>query len=125
MAENLQLRLSAVTIDCHDVTVVAGFWSALLRLPLREPMPGWRRIGPVPGGPLLTFQPVEQRSTAPSAVHLDLLTAAGDAAAARVVELGGRLLQEHRYDEGTVRVVADPEGHAFCLVEYREGAGPA
>lgn len=43
----------------------------------------------------------------------------------RVAELGGAPIEEHRYEEGTVRVVADPEGHVFCLVEYEEGAGPA
>jgi predicted enzyme related to lactoylglutathione lyase len=123
--DDLHLRLSAVTMDCQDVARAAGFWSALLRLPVREPLPGWRRLGPVPGGPLLTFQPVDRSVPAPAGVHVDLTTVAGEAAAARVVELGGRLLQEHRYEAGTVRVVADPEGHVFCLVEYRAGFCPS
>ena len=56
----LGLRLTAVTLDCADVALVAQFWSALLGLPLREPLPGWQRLGPVAGGPLLTFQPVDR-----------------------------------------------------------------
>ncbi len=125
MTVDLELRLAAVTIDCQDVERVAGFWSALLGLPLRDSLPGWRRLGPVPGGPLLTFQPVDRSTSAPAAMHVDLMTADGEAAAARVVELGGRLLQEHRYEAGTVRVVADPEGHPFCVVEYRDGFSPS
>ncbi len=121
----LDLQLVAVTLDCEDVERVAAFWSELLGLPLRESLPGWRRLGPVPGGPSLTFQPVGARSSTGSAAHIDFTTAAGATAVARVLELGGELLDEHRYHAGVVRVVADPEGHPFCLVEYRKGHRPA
>jgi predicted enzyme related to lactoylglutathione lyase len=115
----------AVTLDCDDVDRVAEFWSALLGLPLRKPLPGWQRLGPVAGGPMLTFQPIGRTPASRPAVHVDLATLDGRRAAARVVELGGTFLEEHRYDEGVVRVVADPEGHVFCLAEYAEGSGPA
>lgn len=125
MPADLGLRLLAVTLDCDDVDRVAAFWSALLGLPLRASLPGWQRLGPVPGGPLMTFQPVGRSPVARPAAHVDLGTSDGEAAVARVVELGGTFVEEHRYAEGVVRVVADPEGHVFCLVEYEEGSGPA
>ena len=125
MDPDLGLRLTAVTLDCDDVERVAEFWSALFGLPLRESLPGWQRLGPVPGGPSLTFQPVGRTPRDPTPVHVDLTTIDGPSAVARVVELGGAFLEEHRYDEGVVRVVADPEGHRFCLVQYAEGSGPA
>ena len=125
MPPSFELRLLAVTLDCLDVDRVAGFWSALLGMPLREPLPGWRRLGPLAGGPMLTFQPVPQGTPGRTGVHIDLATSDGEAAVARVAELGGAPVEEHRYEEGTVRVVADPEGHLFCLVEYEEGAAPA
>jgi predicted enzyme related to lactoylglutathione lyase len=103
---------------------VAQFWSALLGLPLREPLPGWRRLGPVAGGPLLTFQPVDQTAGSRGGMHVDLTAVDGRAAVARVLELGGTLVEEHRYSEGVVRIVADPEGHVFCLVQYAEGFTP-
>ena len=54
-----------------------------------------------------------------SPVHLDFLTDDLNAAIATVVRLGGRELgARHENDEGTVVVMADPEGHEFCLVEY-------
>lgn len=125
MPSDLGLRLTAVTLDCDDVGRVAGFWSALLGLPLREPLSGWQRLGPVAGGPLLTFQPVGRARGSQSAVHVDLTTTAdGPGAVARVLELGSAFIEEHHYDEGVVRVVADPEGHAFCLVQYAEGSSP-
>jgi predicted enzyme related to lactoylglutathione lyase len=36
-----------------------------------------------------------------------------------VIDLGGRFTGErHDYDEGVVVVMADPEDHEFCLVQY-------
>jgi predicted enzyme related to lactoylglutathione lyase len=41
-----------------------------------------------------------------------------DAAARRVVELGGRDTgQRHEYPEGVVVVLTDPEGNEFCVVQ--------
>jgi predicted enzyme related to lactoylglutathione lyase len=125
MSSDLGLRLTAVTLACDDVGPVADFWSSLLGLPLRAPLPGWQRLGPVDGGPLLTFQPVRRTAAGRPTVHIDLSTSDGSGAVARVVQLGGTFVEEHHYDEGVVRVVADPEGHLFCLVQYADGVSPA
>jgi hypothetical protein len=111
-------HLHEITLDCCDVGLVAGFWSTLLESPLREPLPGWRRLGPLnPGGPVVNFQPVAEAKLGKTRLHLDLLTDDLDAAVRRVTELGGRDLgQRHDYEEGSVVVVADPEGTEFCLV---------
>lgn len=108
-----------VTIDCGNVGVVAEFWRQLLGLdPLEDPLPGWARAAPtVPGGPALTFQPVPEPKVGKTRVHLDLRTADLAAALARIRALGGDWTGEvHVYDEGTVAVMADPEGTEFCLL---------
>jgi predicted enzyme related to lactoylglutathione lyase len=108
-----------VTIDCREVGVVAEFWRHLLGLaPLEDPLPGWMRAAStVPGGPALTFQPVPEPKVAKTRVHLDLRTDDLPAAAARIRALGGDWTGEvHVYDEGTVAVMADPEGTEFCLL---------
>ncbi len=125
MASELGLQLLAVTVNCTDVERVAGFWSALLGLPPREPLPDRRRLGPLETGLVLTFQPVPRTPPGPTGVHVDLGTADGEGAVARVVALGGVLVEQHQHVEGVVRAVADPEGHLFCLVQYEDGASPA
>ena len=108
-----------VTIDCADVGAVAEFWRELLGLVrLEDPLPGWRRAASsVPGGPALTFQPVPEPKVGKTRVHLDLRTGDLAAALARVRALGGDWTGEvHVYDEGTVAVMADPEGTEFCLL---------
>jgi predicted enzyme related to lactoylglutathione lyase len=108
-----------VTIDCVNVGLVADFWRRLLGLTmLEEPLPGWARTAPaVPGGPVLTFQPVPEPKTGKTRVHLDLRTSDLPSAVDKIRALGGVLTGEvHVYDEGTVAVMADPEGTEFCIV---------
>jgi predicted enzyme related to lactoylglutathione lyase len=112
--------LHEITVDCVDVEAVARFWSTVLRAELREPLPGWRRLGPMTdGGPVLNFQPVPERKQGKNRVHLDVRTDDIEDAVATVTRLGGRDTGErHDYDEGVVLVMADPEGNEFCLVQY-------
>ena len=122
------IRLAEITIDCQDAARVADFWSALLEAPLRVPLPGWFRLGPLSeGGPVLNFQPVSEPKLGKARLHLDLMTDDLTGAMARVASLGGHSLDErHEYDEGVVVVMADPEGHEFCLVEHADGSpGPS
>ncbi len=83
-------------------------------------MPGWLRLGPsTEARPLLNFQPVPEPKQEKSRVHLDLLTDDLDAAIVRIMALSGSSAGErHEYDEGTVVVMADPEGTEFCVVAY-------
>ena len=58
-------------------------------------------------------------------IHLDLWCDDLDAAVRRVGELGGRAPRGYESipGRGTIAVVADPEGHEFCLISA-EGSTP-
>ncbi len=113
---------SGVTIDCLDPERVARFWGALLD----------RRPGPSPAGwvylgergdpqPRLVFQPVPEAAAGKVRIHLDITVDDIDAAVRTVLRLGGSATGErHDYDEGVVVVMADPEGHEFCMVRYAD-----
>ena len=115
--------LHEITIDCLDVQLVADFWSTLMNAELREPLPGWKRFGPLTdGGPFVNFQPVPEAKNGKTRIHLDLLTDDMSEAIRTVPRLGGHERGErHVYDEGTVVAMADPEDHEFCLVQYPAG----
>jgi predicted enzyme related to lactoylglutathione lyase len=69
--------------------------------------------------PRLVFQPVPEPKAGKVRVHLDVTVDAVGEAVKLVTSLGGRATGErHDYDEGVVVVMADPEGHEFCLVQY-------
>jgi predicted enzyme related to lactoylglutathione lyase len=111
---------SSVTIDCLDPQRVARFWSALLD---RDPGPsqdGWVYLGERGDPqPRLVFQPVPEPQTGKVRIHLDIAVDDIDEAIEGVIDLGGHYTHErYDYDEGVVVVMADPEGHQFCLVHY-------
>lgn len=120
-----EARWVGVTVDCLDVERVAGFWSTLLDRPAGPSRPGWVYLGhPGDALPRLVFQPVTEPNQGKVRLHLDVAVDDIDSGMARVVELGGRFTGErHDYAEGVVVVMADPEGHEFCLVQY--GQRPA
>jgi predicted enzyme related to lactoylglutathione lyase len=108
-----------VTIDCHDPERLSTFWGDLLgveRMP--TPLPGWVRLcSTVPNGPVINFQPVREPKVGKSRVHLDLFTSNLESTTTWIEDHGGRFTDEvHIYEEGTVAVMADPEGTEFCVV---------
>jgi predicted enzyme related to lactoylglutathione lyase len=111
--------VSGITVDCVDPHRVADFWAALLDLADEEPLPGWRQLAATGRCPRLNFQPVTEPSAGTTRLHLDVPVDDVDDGVRRVVALGGSDTGErHDYPEGVVVVVADPEGHPFCLVQY-------
>lgn len=111
---------SGVTIDCVDVESVSRFWGALLDREPGSTHGDWVYLGKRGDAlPRLVFQPVKEPKQGKVRIHLDLAVDDVEDAIHRVATLGGRFTGErHDYDEGIVVVMADPEGHEFCLVQY-------
>jgi predicted enzyme related to lactoylglutathione lyase len=69
--------------------------------------------------PRLVFQPVPESKRGKVRIHLDVAVDDIDETIDIVTSLGGRFTGErHDYEEGVVVVMADPEDHEFCLVQY-------
>ncbi|MFC7490057.1 MULTISPECIES: VOC family protein [unclassified Knoellia] len=114
-------RWSGVTVDCVDVELVATFWSALLCLERGPSQDGWVYLGRRDdAGPRLVFQPVDEPKRGKVRLHLDVEVDDIDEAMTEVARLGGSTTGErHDYPgAGVVVVMADPEGHEFCLTQY-------
>jgi predicted enzyme related to lactoylglutathione lyase len=111
---------SGVTIDCVGVERVARFWSALLEREQGPSEEGWIYLGDRDDAqPRLVFQPVSEPKQGKVRIHLDVTVEDIAEATRFVLALGGRDTGErHEYEEGVVVVMADPEGHEFCLVQY-------
>lgn len=123
-----------VTVDCAEPLALARFWAEVL---------GWNVYHdddpevlvapsfPAPGGPAMLFIPVPEPRTAKNRVHLDLRPTdrTRDEEVARLIELGARLVEDHRTPEGAGWVwLADPEGNDFCVErgqQERTSSGPA
>ena len=111
---------SAVTFDCFDTELVAGFWSALLDREVGPSRDDWVYLGHRGDAqPRLVFQPVSEPKSGKVRIHLDVTVEDIDQAIDVATALGGRFTGErHDYDDGVVVVMTDPEDHEFCLVQY-------
>jgi predicted enzyme related to lactoylglutathione lyase len=116
----VDFRWSGVTVDCAQPRLLAQFWAALLGRELSVPLPGWLRLGTVgQAQPVINFQPVPEPKHGKTRIHLDIVVDDLPEAVETVTRLGGRSLdRRHDYAEGTVLLMADPEGNEFCLVHY-------
>lgn len=117
-------RWYGVTIDCVDPDRMAAFWGALLGREPGDEMDGdgWATIGSrTDPQPRITFQRVPEPRTGKVRLHLDVEVPDIGDGIAEVERLGGAFTGErHEYDEGVVVVMADLEGHEFCLVQLYE-----
>ena len=123
--------LKDVIFDCAHPAALARFWAAVLdgyeiapyddveRARLRslgiddvEDDPTVLVQAPS-GGPRLWFQQVPERKVAKNRVHLDITCTDRHREAARLIDLGGRVIDQHP-DQRRI-VFADPEGNEFCL----------
>lgn len=115
-------RWYGLTVDCVDPDRLASFWGSLLRRELSGEMdePGWATVGSRHDPePRITFQQVAEPKSGKVRLHLDLAVDDIEEAIAQVERLGGTSTGErHDHDEGVVVVMADPEGHEFCLVQF-------
>ncbi len=69
--------------------------------------------------PRLVFQPVPESQRGKVRIHLDVTVDDIDETIDLVTSLGGRFTGDrHDYEEGAVVVMADPEDHVFCVVQY-------
>jgi predicted enzyme related to lactoylglutathione lyase len=108
----------SVMLDCRDLEGEVAFWGEILGLSETMRFPGYVWLGRLgSGGPRLGFQRVPEAKTVKNRMHLDLAVPDPEAFKARVVELGGSRLADHK--EGRVRwtVMADPEGNEFCVTK--------
>jgi catechol 2,3-dioxygenase-like lactoylglutathione lyase family enzyme len=117
-------RMHHVVLDCADPAGLAGFYSALLGLPVTYDDGDWVVVAVSDKSSGLAFQraPGHQPPTwpdpaVPQQVHLDVMVEDPAAAGRQVIALGAVKLPG-------LDVYADPAGHPFCLVRRPRWSPP-
>jgi catechol 2,3-dioxygenase-like lactoylglutathione lyase family enzyme len=121
-------RLHHLVIDCQDPAALAGFYSALLGLPITYRSDDWVVVAENDTTSGIAFQlapdhqpPQWHNPDRPQQMHLDVMVDDVNAANRLVLDLGARRLS----DTGSgSRVYADPAGHPFCLIPRPSWAPP-
>ncbi len=111
-------KLDTVVINGNDLEPLISFWKALLGVEEQYRSDKFVWLKPQdPRGVKLAFQKVsEEKGTEWNRVHIDLGVKDLAEAEARVLELGGSLLEKHELEGFQWTVFADPRGNEFCLV---------
>lgn len=114
----MNLKLAAVTFDCHDAAAFAGFWSELLGVPVdANASAQMATIGTEHStrGPAIFFLQVPDKTPGKNVVHLDLTAKDWTEQVDRAVGLGAKRVGD--FDEAgfTWTTLADPEGNLFDI----------
>jgi predicted enzyme related to lactoylglutathione lyase len=112
------LKMAAVVINARDAERVVDFWKSLLEVGERRRVPGFVWLKRQPGASFsLAVQQVDDPTEGRNRLHLDLGSSDAAATAKRVIELGGKELEQHEIQGFQWTVLADPEGNEFCVAQ--------
>jgi predicted enzyme related to lactoylglutathione lyase len=113
------LQLEHITFSCDEPARVAEFWGQLLDYETAEAGTSWLATDPRGEGIRLLFNEMAKSPTIELPIHVDVNVPDREAELARILELGGRLVETktHRMGdfETTWTVMRDPEGNGFCI----------
>lgn len=124
MAENVHLW--EIVVDCDAPASLAAFYGELCACGVRRHDDDWYYLEPAmrgggggdSGGVRIAFQRVPEPKAGKVRLHLDLGSDDLDATVTRALALGATQLKPSLTDgSGTYTVLADPEGHEFCIVD--------
>jgi predicted enzyme related to lactoylglutathione lyase len=113
------LELVHITFACDEPRRVAEFWAALLEYETAPAGESWKATDPEGEGPALLFNRMRKSATIEVPIHLDVNVSDRDAERERLLQLGGRLVENKSFRIGELSggctVMRDPEGNGFCL----------
>ncbi len=113
------LSLVHVTFSCDDPARVAEFWGKLLDYETSAAGDSWLATDPRGEGTRLLFNRMPKSPTIELPIHVDVSVPDREAELARVLELGGHLVETKSHSAGDLEekwtVMRDPEGNGFCI----------
>jgi predicted enzyme related to lactoylglutathione lyase len=113
---NVPVRVGALTVDCADPHRLAGFWSALLGVSVKEVGGDYAELASIgPEGPALLFLRVPEEKAGKNRLHLDLEVTDVAAAVEEAEVLGATRAEGPLAGPFDWVVMQDPEGNEFCL----------
>lgn len=109
-------RVASITFDCADPHRLAGFWSALLGVPVADVGGDYAELAPLSArGPTLLFLQVPEGKATKNRLHLDLEVPRLAAAVEEALTLGATRAEGVLAGPFDWVVLLDPEGNEFCL----------
>lgn len=118
------LRVGSIVTDCLEFEKMLAFWQeALHYAPKYPPDHGWVILRDPDGrGPNLSLNRVRKKTPGRNNLHLDLYSTDREGEVERLLRVGAKR-HSQSYDPGDdFRVLEDPDGNLFCVVQLPKGA---
>ncbi|MDQ1279700.1 MAG: hypothetical protein QG670_962 [Thermoproteota archaeon] len=119
LAQKSDLRIGSVVIDCLHFDIMLVFWQEALHYIPRVPAKGgWVvLLDPAGRNVNVSLNQVSERLIGRNWLHFDLYTNDREGEIKRLLKLGA-IRHPQKYESGEdFRVLEDPDGNLFCVVQ--------
>lgn len=118
-----RIRVGSIVTDCVKFEEMLAFWQEALRYSPREPPgSGWVVLcDPEGRGPNVSLNRVRRKTPGRNNLHLDLYSADREAEVERLLKAGARRHRQTYGPDDDFRVLEDPDGNLFCVVQLPKG----
>ena len=113
------MKIGSIVIDCNKFDKMLAFWQETLHfVPRNPPRDGWVILcDPEEKNPNISLNQVFQKLRGRNRLHLDLYTDNREAEIDRLMKIGAKRHRQRYEPEDDFRVLEDPDGNLFCVVQ--------
>ena len=124
VSETRSIRVGSVVVDCVSFDHTVAFWrSALYYEPREEPRGGWVVLRAPEGAvPNVSLRKVSRKTPGRNNLHVDLYCLDREKEELRLLKLGARRHRQKYTDDDDFRVLEDPDGDLFCVVQLQRAS---
>jgi len=118
------LKIGSIVIDCYEFDKMMAFWQEALHYVHRDPVePGWVILrDPDGSGPNVSLDKIlSQKPSGRNRLHFDLYTNDQEGEVERLLLIGATRHPQEYDPEDDFRVLEDPDGNLFCVVQLPLG----
>jgi hypothetical protein len=113
------MKIGSIVIDCNEFDKMMAFWQEALHYVPRAPEKGgWVVLcDPKGKGPNVSLNHVAAKRRGRNRLHLDLYTDNREKEVERLLKIGATRHRQTYGPDDDFRVLEDPDGNLFCVVQ--------
>ncbi len=113
------MRIGSIVMDYNEFDKMLAFWQGALHYLPREPAHGgWVVLrDPEERNPNISLNQIPAQRRGRNRLHLDLYTDDREAEVNRLIKIGAKRHRQRYKPEDDFRVLEDPDGNLFCVVQ--------
>jgi catechol 2,3-dioxygenase-like lactoylglutathione lyase family enzyme len=117
------MKIGSIVIDCNDFDKMLAFWQEALHYIPREPAKdGWVVLRDPEGrSPNVSLNYAPEKRSGRNWLHLDLYTDNREGEVNRLLKIGATRHPQEYEPSDDFRVLEDPDGNLFCVVQKGHG----